>query len=169
MTHVSHCVHSFHYLKDAFLDFSNMSSTSQTDPGDWQSRMLHFATQNPIKFVAVLSMAVTGVVPVGVFLLYAAGTVVCTLVAAVVLDVALLACGVFVLALALCCVGCITGGVAGIFSVVYFGYKAATGSVRKAKARLAPSTITPSSHPPPSSSSPAPTDLDADEAFDKNK
>lgn len=161
MTHVSHCVHSFRYLKDAFFDFSSMSSTTEREAylGDRLSKVVRFAQQNPIKFVALLSLLVTGALPVGAFLLYATGTVVCTVVAAIVLDLALLAFGVFGLALALCVVGCITGGVAGLFSVVYFSYKAAVGSLNKAKARLTPSTIASSSG----------TNSEGDEIFDKDK
>ena len=122
------------------------------------SKIIHFAQSSPIKFVALLTLLVTGAVPVGAFLLYAAGTIVCTLIAAVVLDLSLLAFGVFVLALALCFAGCITGGVAGLFTVFYFTYRAAVCSLKNARARLTPSTDT-----SPSTSS------EDDETFDKNK
>ena len=137
-THASHCVHSFQYLKDAFLDFPSMSSETTADR---VSKIVQYALQNPIKFVALLSLAVTGAVPVVAFLLYVAGTVVCTVVAAVVLDLALLALGVFGLALALCFVCCISGGVVGLFSLVYFGYRAAVGGLNRARANLTPATV----------------------------
>lgn len=136
-----------------------MSSTTDVEVSDRLNTLVHFAKQSPIKFVAVSCFVVTGAVPVGAFLLYATGTVVGTLVAAIVLNLALLALGVFGLVLALCFVGCITGGVTGLFSLVYFGYKAAVGSLNKAKASLTPSTVTPS---------PA-TNSEGEETFDKSK
>ena len=116
-----------------------------------------YAAQNPVKFVAIASLVVTGAVPVGAFFLYAVGTVLCTLIAAIVLDLTLLAFGVFGLLLALCFVGCISGGVVGLFSLVYFAYRAAVGSLNHARTRL-----TPQSSPP----SPSPDD---EESYDKNK
>ena len=126
---------------------------------DRLNQLIQFAKQNPIKFVALSCFVVTGAVPVGAFLLYATGTVVCTLVAAIVLDLTLLALGVFGLATALCFVGCITGGVAGLFSLVYLGYRAAVGSLNRAKATLTPSTVTPSPG----------TNSEGEETLDKNK
>lgn len=162
---MSRCIHSFHYLKDAFFDFPAMSSLTESDSKDWPAKLAHFASQHPIKFVAIVSLIATGAVPAVAFLLYAAGTIVCTLIAAVVLDLVLLAFGVFGLALALCFVACITGGVVGIFSALYFGYKATTRSLREAKGRLAPSTLVPSTNP----SSQQPSESQTDEPFDKNK
>lgn len=162
---MSRCIHSFHYLKDAFFDFSAMSSLTESDLKDWPARAAHFASQHPIKFVAILSLVATGAVPAVAFLLYAAGTVVCTLIAAVVLDLILLAFGVCGLALAMCFVACVTGGVVGVFSALYFGYKATVKSLREAKGRLAPSTLVPSSNP----SSQQPPESQTDEPFDKNK
>lgn len=126
---------------------------------DRLNQLVQFAKQNPVKFVALSCFVVTGAVPVGAFLLYATGTVVCTVVAAIVLDLALLAVGVFGLATALCFVGCITGGVAALFSLVYLGYKAAVGSLNRAKASLTPSTVTPSPG----------TNSEGEETLDKNK
>jgi hypothetical protein len=122
------------------------------------SKIILFAQQSPIKFVALVTLLVTGAVPVGAFLLYAAGTVACTIIAAVVLDLSLLVFGVFCLALALCFAGCITGGVAGLFAVVYVAYRAAVESFKGAKARLTPSTVTSSD-----------TSSEDDATFDKNK
>lgn len=117
----------------------------------------HYAAQNPIKFVAIVSVVVTGAIPVGAFFLYVVGTVLCTLIAAIVLDLTLLAFGVFGLLLSLCFVGCISGCVAGVFSLVYFGYRAAVGSLNHARTRLAPQNFPPSPSP------------DEEETYDKNK
>ena len=135
------------------------SPEHEEDPDSRLSKITSFALLNPIKFVALLTLLVTGAVPVVAFLLYAAGTIVCTIIAAIVLDLTLLAFGVFGLAVALCFAGCITGGVAALFSVVYFGYRAAVESISRAKARLTPSTVTSS----------ADTSSEGDETFDKNK
>lgn len=118
-----------------------MSSPSSDETRSILAPAVDYAFRNPVKFVALATLVLTGAVPVGVFLVYAAGTVACTVVAAVVLDFALLTLGVFVLAVALCFALCISGGVAGLFSVVYFGYRAALGSVNQARTRLAPSTV----------------------------
>ena len=136
-------------------------STSENCP----EKMLHFAARNPIKFVALASVAVTGAIPVVCFLLYAVGTVLCTLIAAVVLDVALLAVGVFGLAVALCFVGCFSACAAGIFSVLFLGYQTAKGGWSKARSSLAPCTVTPSSP----SGSPLPTEPHMSGSVDKNK
>ena len=136
-----------------------MSSSADESDSSRLSKLIHFAQNSPIKFVALLTLLVTGAVPVGAFLLYAAGTIVCTVIAAVVLDLSLLVFGVFGLALALCFAGCITAGVAGLFAVVYFAYTVAVGSLKSARARLTPSNDT---------STPG-TSSEDDESFDKNK
>ena len=166
MTQKSHCINIIHYLRATFLDFATAATaimSSTASPDETRSRTLgeavQYALQNPVKFVALATLIVTGAVPLGAFVLYAAGTVVCTAIAAIVLDLALLTFGAFGLALALCFALCISGGVAGLFSVVYFGYRAALGSVNQARARLAPSTVASSSL----------ASEDAGEAFDKSK
>ena len=166
---MTHRFNLFHYLRATFLDFAagvadTMSSTTpssdETRRGVTLSAAVQYALHNPVKFVALASLVVTGAVPLGVFLLYAAGTVVCTVVAAIVLDLALLTFGVFGLVLALCFALCISGCVAGLFSVVYLGYKAAVGSVNQARTRLTPSTLAPSS---------LASEDAAEETFDKTK
>lgn len=163
MTQDSRCVHSFYYLKSAFFDFSTtMSSSTDAEAHGRFSRLIHYAMQNPIASVALLSLVVTGAVPVGAFLIYAVGTIVCTVVAAIVLDLALLGLGVFFLVLALCVVGCISGGAAVAFSGVYVVYRATMGGLSKAKATLAPATISPDTARRHSNS-------EGDEECDKNK
>ena len=155
---MSHCIHSFHYLKNAFFEIPSMS-----DSDNYREKMLQFASHNPVKFVALVSVAVTGAIPVVCFLLYAVGTVLCTLVAAVVLDIALLSVGVFGLALALCFAGCFAACVAGVFSVVFLGYKTARVGWSKPRGHLVPSTVTATAR-----SSPIPTDSQT-QPIDKNK
>ena len=159
MTQDSRCIHSFHYLKGAVFDFSMSSSPGEADR---LSRLIHYAARNPIAAVGLLSLVVTGAIPVGAFLVYAIVAVVCTVVAAIVLDLALLALGVFCLLLALCVAGCISGGVTLAFSGVYVGYRATVGGLNRAKATLTPATVS-------SDSAPAPTSSDGDEEIDKNK
>ena len=125
-----------------------MSSSSpyETAGGGSLNAVARYALRNPVKFVALATLTVTGAVPLGVFLLYAGATVVCTVVAAIALDLALLTLGVFLLAVALCFALCISGGVAGLFSVVYFACRIAAGGVNQARrTRLVPSTVAPSS------------------------
>ena len=159
MTHASRSIHSFHFLKSAFFDFTGMSSSADESDSSRLSKLIHFAQNSPIKFVALLTLLVTGAVPVGAFLLYAAGTVVCTVLAAVILDLCLLVFGVFGLALALCFAGCISAGVAGLFAMVYFAYTVAGRSLKSARARLTTSNDTSSSG----------TSSEDEESFDKNK
>ena len=143
-----------------------MSSSSSYRRGGFAAERLFtsltsYAMQSPVKFVALATLALTGAVPVGVFLLYAAGTVVGTAIAALVLDLALLTFGVFGLAVGLCFAACISCGVAGVFSAAYFGYRAAVGSLKRARTRLSPSTV--------AASSSSGTTSEEGETFDKEK
>ena len=122
--------------------------------------LLHHALENPVKFVALATLAVTAAVPVFAFTVYAAGTVVCTAIAAIVLDLALLTLGACGLALGLCFATCISVGVAGLFWAGYVGYRAAVGGVSRARTRLYPSTIASSSGEPVT---------EVEETFDKDK
>ena len=139
-----------------------MFSLTRRDAQNWSAEVTRFASHHPVKFVAVASLLATGALPILAFLLYALGTVSFTLIAAVVLDLVLLALGACGLALALCFVGCATGSIVGCFSLLYFAYTATVGGLREAKARLAPSTVVPSSSSPPA-------EAQTDESVDKNK
>lgn len=161
----SRCCQSFHNLKDALFDFSISDPLTMSASNKFNlSAIVQYAVQYPVRFVTLVALVVTGSVPVVAFLFYAAGVIIGTIVAALVLDLALLIFGIFCLAVALCFSFCVSAGMAGIFSAVYLGYRATVGGVKQARTRLAPpvppTTLTPSSSPTPDSDG---------ETFDKHK
>lgn len=164
-----YCSHSFYFVKEAFWeDFlpSNFLKAVRElifdfKMGDLIEKVLKFANDHPIQFVALLVFCCLGGVPLVVFLVYAVATVIASIIGAVVLELILIGIGITGLAFVLFFVTCITTCATAIFMAVYYSYQVAnstwkhTGGKAFRQSGLWPSS---SSHSPPT-----------DDSLDKNK
>ena len=96
-------------------------------------RLQQFGRSNPVQFVAVAAFAVMAGIPVATFLAYAIGTLIASLVGALVLEVVLLFGGIMVLGIALFVVVSLTACITAIFASIYYAYKATIYAVDKGK------------------------------------
>ena len=100
---------------------------------DLSTRLLQFGRSNPVQFVAVAAFAAMAGIPVAVFLAYAIGTLLASLVGALVLEVVLLFGGIVVLGIALFVVLSLTACITAIFASLYYAYRATAYAVDKGK------------------------------------
>lgn len=96
-------------------------------------RLQQFGRSNPVQFVAVTAFAVMAGIPVATFLAYAIGTLIASLIGALVLEVVLLFGGIMVLGIALFVVVSLTACITAIFASVYYAYRATVYAVDKRK------------------------------------
>lgn len=96
-------------------------------------RLQQFGRSNPVQFVAVAAFAVMAGIPVATFLAYAIGTLIASLVGALVLEVVLLFGGIMVLGIALFVVVSLTACITAIFASIYYAYRATIYAVDKGK------------------------------------
>ena len=105
----------------------------ESTDNDVSTRLLQFGRSNPVQFVAVAAFAVMAGIPVAIFLAYAIGTLIASLVGALVLEVVLLFGGVVVLGIALFVVVSLTACTTAIFASLYYAYRATVYAVDKRK------------------------------------
>ena len=152
---MSYCEHSFFFFQD-YLPPSM---------GELKDKTVKFASQQPIKFVALATFVALGGVPIGSFLAYSIVTVIASLIGAVLVELFLLVIGVAALAFVLCFVGCVTACVTMMATALYYGFCAAycTWTAGKRGSSLL------SSRYHPARSSDQHGGDDDDETFDKSK
>lgn len=97
---------------------------------DVWDKLMKYAADNPVKFVALCSFFTLGAVPLMVFLAYAIATLVASLVGAVVVELFLLAVGITGLAIVLFFVTCLSLCATAIFTAAYFIYTTVSGKSR---------------------------------------
>ena len=114
--------YSFYFVQEALLEAPKMS---------WKV-VQQYACGHPVKFVGLATFLALGGVPIATFLVYAVCTIIASVIGAIVAALVLLAVGITVLGFTLVFVGCATAGVVSMFSAVYFGYRFATCTVKKA-------------------------------------
>lgn len=119
---MSYCTSSFYFVQEALLEAPKMS---------WKE-VQQYACGHPVKFVGLATFLALGGVPIATFLVYAVCTIIASVIGAIVAALVLLAVGITVLGFTLFFVGCATAGVVSMFSAVYFGYRFATCTVKKA-------------------------------------
>ena len=103
------------------------------DWSDIRTKLKQFACDHPVQFVGLASFAAFGAIPAGAFAVYAVATLIASLVGALILEVVLLAVGIAGLAIVLFCVTCVSGCVVSVFSALYYSYRLASCTVKKAR------------------------------------
>ena len=89
-------------------------------------KMLEYASENPVKFVALGSFSVLASVPILSFVIYSFFTLMATIIGAMVIELFLLTVAIIGLAFVLFFVMCISTSVTGVFGAVYFVYRASS-------------------------------------------
>lgn len=148
------CVSSFYFAQEPLFELPRMNLR------DLVAKMTDLATDRPIEFVALTSFLILGGVPIATFLAYAIATLLASVIGVVFFELFLLAIGATGLAIALSFVVCASSVIVSIFAALYYSYRIAVGTVKKARA------------PWPFSGSPTPADpseTQPDESFDKDK
>lgn len=100
---------------------------------DLWSKMMAYARENPVKFVALGSFSVMGAIPVLAFSAYSVATLLASIIGAVVVELFLLAVGITGLTFVLLFVTCISVCVTSLFGALYFTYRAASSTLSKTK------------------------------------
>lgn len=100
---------------------------------DLWERILKYAQDNPVKFVAMGSFTTLGGVPLLAFLAYSAATLVASVIGAVIMELFLLAVGITGLAFVLFFVTCMSVCATSVFAAAYFTYKMVTSAFCKGK------------------------------------
>ena len=98
---------------------------------DYWERILLYARDNPVKFVAIGSFATLGALPIIGFLAYSAATIVASIVGAVVIELFLLALGITGLAFVLFFITCISVCATSVFAAAYYTYRAVSSTIFK--------------------------------------
>ena len=160
---MSYCVSSFFFLQDYLLPERNSM-------GDIKDKMMKYATEHPLKFVALATFTTLGGVPVITFLAYSVATIIASLIGAIILELFLLVVGITALAFILVFVTCATVCVTSIAMAFYYVLVAANCSWKLRKSRQSWSSSSPTyRHPPPPDPSRLSEHNDDDEPFDKSK
>lgn len=118
------------------------------DDGEWWSKILDFARENPIKFVSIVSFLVLGGIPILSFLGYSAAAVIGSCIVAVVIDLFIISIGAIGLSFVLFFVTCMTVCATSVFAGFYFTYRLASGAVSNGF-RLSEKSTWPTTVPPP--------------------
>lgn len=100
------------------------------------NKLVLYAKENPVKFVAVGSFCVLGAIPLLAFLAYGVSTLIATIVGAIIVELFLLAVGITGLAFILFFATCIAVCATSVFAAVYFSYRAASSTLSKTKSRF---------------------------------
>lgn len=127
---------------------------------DFLTKMTDMAKDRPIQFVALTSFLIIGGVPIASFLAYAIATVIASVIGVILFELFLLAVGATGLVVTLSFVACASGAIVSLFAAVYYTYRIAVGTVKKAKRCR--------THWP-LSGTPDLSETQPDESFDKNK
>ena len=90
---------------------------------DFWDKLTRYASDNPVKFVAMGSFFAFGALPLLVFVAYGIATLIASLIGAVVIELFLLAIGITGLAFALFFVTCLSVCATSIFAAAYFMYR----------------------------------------------
>lgn len=160
---MSYCVSSFFFLQDYLLP-------ERISMGDIKDKMMKYATEHPLKFVALATFTTLGGVPVITFLAYSVATIIASLIGAVILELFLLVVGITALAFVLVFVSCATVCVTSLAMAFYYVLAAANCSWKLRKSRHSWSSSSPTyRHPPPPDPSRLSEHNDDDEPFDKSK
>ena len=147
----SYCISSFYFSQEPLFQLPKMNWD------EFVRKMKQLSSNQPIRFVAITSFLVFGGVPIVTFLVYAIATIIASIIGALFFELLLLAIGITGLGIVLLFVVCISGGVVSVFAALYYSYRFATCTVKRAKNPWRVSR---------------PTDLSetqTDEPFDKNK
>ncbi len=111
---------------------------ADTQELDWSmkdiwDKLMRYANDNPVKFVAMSSFFTLGAVPLMMFVAYGIATLIASLVGAVVIELFLLAIGITGLVFVLFFIMCLSVCATSIFAAVYFTYKTVLSNFGKNK------------------------------------